>query len=810
MVIENWRKGMLKNYLKISLRKMAQQKLYTFINVGGLALGIALFLLITTYVNREMSYDNFHKDKENIYRVYRIEDEPSGRANSAATPHALPKALQNDFPEIKNVVSIAASDDAEIRCGQMEFKERILFASPNFFDAFDFPFEVGNARQLQENINSIILTAPLAKKLFGNESPLGKTVIVHNQIPFTVSGILKDIPQNSSFQFDAFVSQEVMYHYIYPGEEKKWYSMGVETFVELPTEVSPDYLRSRLPQLLDKYLPDFMKGRLQLDLQPLKDIHTDISIESYLFPPVSKTSLLIFFLIACTILCIASFNFINLVSAKQSERDKEIGVRKVVGASHIQLAYQFLAESVLMTLIATALGLVLLEIILPYFNTYIQLPLSSNLFNHPSFFAVAFFFAISLGLINGLYPALLLSANRPAVILRKENRNLFGRIRSRHLLVTIQFGITIALIFGVISIYDQVSFMKNHDLGFLSENLVAIPTDTNPTQTPDDEKIELYTEIVQNEGENHGIVSAAFSENVPGSYYPNQFSIIPEGGQDADKKEMVITRSVNQDFLNTYQMKVVEGRNFLNTMSTDHDQAAIINETAAKMLGWENPIGKRFHFAFDPNPFTVIGVVNDFHFRSLQNRIEPLVFIECWGLKHFVTARIRSNDVQKSIAYLKQEWTKLMPAFPFEYHFVKDMYRESYKAEERLLKAILTFSVIAIVLASLGLLGLTALTAVQRTKEIGIRKTLGASVANIAYLTSRDLMLWVIGANVIAQPVAYYLVTRWLRGFPFRIELTWWMFLLSGGAALLIALLTVSSHAIKAAIANPVESLRYE
>ncbi len=801
---------MLKNYLKISLRKMAQQKLYSFINVGGLALGIALFLLIGVYVNREMSYDNFHKAKENIYRVCRIEDEPSGRLCSATTPNALPKALQNDFPEIKNVVSIVAAGDAEVKAGENKFQEKILFASPNFFDMFDFQFEIGNYKQLNENINSIILTSQLAKKLFGNESPLGKTVTVHGQFPFTVSGILNNIPQNSSFQFDAFVSKEFIYRYILPDEEKKWYSMGVETFVEVSPKLSPENLKSQFPRFLDKYISDYLKGRLELDLQPLRDIHTNTSVESYLFPPVSKTSLLIFLLIACTILGIASINFINMVSARQSERDKEVGVRKVVGANRGQLAYQFLTESILMTSIATVLGFVLLEFILPYFNNYIQPPLSSNLFNHPTFLAAAFLFALLLGLINGLYPAVLLSANKPAAILRKENKSLFGGIRLRYLLITFQFGITIALIFGVISIYAQISFMKNHNLGFLSENLIAIPTDTNPTESPDNEKIRLFTEIVQNDGQNHGIISAAFSENVPGSNYPNEFGIIPEGGKDADKKEMVITRSVNQDFFNTYQMKIVEGRNFLNTMSTDHDQAAIINETAAKILGWKNPIGKRFNFAFDPNLFTVIGVVNDFHFRSLQNKIEPLIFIECWGKKNFVTARVRSNDIQKSIAYLKQEWNRIMPAFPFEYHFVGDMYRESYKAEERLLNTILTFAVIAIVLASLGLLGLTALTAVRRTKEIGIRKTLGASVANIVFLMSRELMFWVIVANIVAQPVAYYFVIRWLRNFPYRIELAWWMFVLSGGAALLIALTTVSFRAIKAATANPVESLRYE
>jgi putative ABC transport system permease protein len=273
---------------------------------------------------------------------------------------------------------------------------------------------------------------------------------------------------------------------------------------------------------------------------------------------------------------------------------------------------------------------------------------------------------------------------------------------------------------------------------------------------------------------------------------------------------MVITRAVDQDFLNTYQMNIVEGRNFLKTMSTDRNQAAIINETAARMLGWKNPVGKQFHFAFDSKVFTVIGVINDFHFRSLQNKIEPLVFIECWGHKNFITARIHSKDIQGSIAYLQQAWTNLMPAFPFEYHFVQDMYRESYKAEEQLLKAILTFAAIAIILASLGLLGLAAMATVRRTKEIGIRKTLGASVANIVGIMSRELMLWIIAANIIAQPIVYYFVVRWLQNYPYRMELTIWPFFLSGLLALLIALMTVSWQVIRAATANPIESLRYE
>ena len=569
---------MLKNHLKIALRKLVQQKFYTIINIGGLALGIACFFLISMYVYRELNYDNFQKDKKNIYRVYRIEDDPSGKVSSAFVPNALPKTLKNDYPDLKNIVSIVSLSDEEINVGKNKFQEKILFASPNFFDMFNFQFQIGNYKQLNENINSIIITKQLANKLFGNKSPLGKAVTVHGQFHFIVAGILRNIPENSSFQFDAFISKDVMYKYILPEEEKKWYSMGIETFIEFnPAKLTPQYLQSQFPNFLNKYLPDYLKGRLQLGLQPLNDIHTNTDIQSDYFPPVSKTSLLVFLLIACTILTIASFNFINLVSAKQFEREKEVGVRKVVGAKRIQLVYQFLTESILMTSVSALLGFVLLEFLLPYFNNYIQPSLSLNIFEHSLYVLIAVLFVLTLGFMNGIYPALFLSKDKPAAILRKENKKLFGKINLRY------------------------SFMKNNKLGFLSENLIAINTNTNPTEKPDDKKINLFTEIINNHGKSNGIVSAAFSENVPGSYFPNQFSVIAEGKSDIDKKEMVITRNVNEDFFNTYKMKIVEGRNFSKNMQTDYDQAAIINETAAKIFGWENPIGKKFKFAFDKN-----------------------------------------------------------------------------------------------------------------------------------------------------------------------------------------------------------------
>ena len=801
---------MLKNYLKIALRKIEQKKLHSFINIVGLALGISLFLLIGTYVNREMHYDNFHKDKNNIYRIYRVENEPAGKVYSSSTPNALPNALRTDYPSLKNVVNILATREDEIKVGKSQFKEKFFFASPNFFDMFDFPLEIGSYKQLNENINSIILTKGLAKKLFGDKPALGQIVTVHGQFNLIVAGILKDTPSNSSFQFDAFVSNELVYKYLLPGEKNKWYSMGVETFVEFSPELTPQYLNSQFPVLLDKYLPDFLKGRMELGLQPLEDIHTNTEIQSYIFPTVSERTLLLFFLIACFILGIASINFINISLAGYSERKKEIGMRKIVGAKRGQLILQFLSESVLMTFFALVLGYILLDFLLPYFNEYVHPQLKRGMFEQLPFFVFAILFGLLLGIITGIYPALFLTTDRPASILRKEYKNFFGKIRLRYLLVAVQFGITIALIFSIITISGQISYMKHYNLGFLSENLIAIPTTTNPSKNADQNKINLFTNIIQDNGKSYGIISATFSENVPGANFPNKFEVIPNGASEKDKIAMVVTRNVNEEFLNTYKMKIVKGRNFSKKMATDRLNSVIINESAAKSFGWKDPIGKQFKFTFYPSPITVIGVVNNFHFRSLQNKIEPLIITEAGGHINFITARINSKNIQNSITYLKHEWTKIFPTIPFEYHFIKDMYSESYKVEEQLLEAVATFALFAVILALLGLLGLSSITALQRTKEIGIRKTLGASVSNIVFLISKEFMLWILAANIIAQPAAVYFIGNWLQNFPYRIDIGWWIFVSSGLIALIFALATVSFQAIKAATTNPVESLRYE
>jgi putative ABC transport system permease protein len=801
---------MFKYHLTLALRKMLRDKFYSFINIGGLAVGMAAFLLIAVYINHEMRYDRFHKKCGNIYRVYRIENEPSGKVSSANTPHALPKAMANDYPDLVNVVSIIMAQKMGIRSEDRVFQEKILVASPNFFDTFDFPFIMGSPSKLSENIQSILITKRLAEKLFGRDSPMGKTITVENQIELIVAGVIEDVPTTSSFQFDAFVSNDLVYKTMMPDEEAKWYSMGVETFVEFPPGLTPAALQARLPEFLKKYLPHYLQGRLGLGLQPLKDVHNDTRIVSYAFPAVSKSMLGLLFLVACAILGIASINFVNLATARYTERQKEIGIRKVVGADRPRLIQQFLGESILLTFCALIVGFALAQWMLPRFNGYVHRQLTFDFFKNGILLALTLGFGLLVGILNGLYPALLLSGHKPVSILKMERNKLFNRMHMRHILITLQFGVTIGLIFCVIIINGQIAFMKHHNLGFLSDNLIAIPTDTRPTENADRRKIELFTEILQNQGTGHGIISAAYSENVPGSYFPNQFSVIPEHGSNDDRIEMVVTRSLNEYFFRTYRMDIAQGRNFSKTFSTDANEGAVINETAAKMFGWKNPVGKRFRFAFSDQLFTVIGMIRDIHFRSLQNKIEPLVFIQCWGRPNFVTARIQSGKIRESLDFLKQEWQKVLPSFPFEYHFDEDLYRDSYKEEERILGIISTFSALAIGLASTGLLGLSVLIAAQRTKEIGIRKTLGASMSNIFLMLSKDFTGWIVLANVVAWPIAYYAMTKWLQYFAYRIDLTIWPFLLSGLLALLIALLTVGWQVIRAATANPVETLRYE
>jgi putative ABC transport system permease protein len=485
-------------------------------------------------------------------------------------------------------------------------------------------------------------------------------------------------------------------------------------------------------------------------------------------------------------------------------------MRKVLGAQRIQLIKQFLGESILLSFLALIMGIALAELFLPDFNALAGKKLVLDYHNSGVTLLGLLGLGLFVGIFSGSYPAFYLSAYRPAEVLKGQRKASSGKVTFRRMLVIAQFSISILLIICELVITQQLRYMKNHELGFNPENVVVIPTNTTELTDPL-RKIEAYVNAIHAQKEGIGILSTAISENVPGHYFQNKFGVIPENWEGQGSLEMVVT-SMDENFLATYQMQLVEGRNFSREFSTDKNDAVLLNEMAVKRMGWDTALGKQFKYVHGDGPFTVIGVVKDIHFKSLQNKIEPLIYrfaTEKYQMG-FLSVRIRPENITEALPFLREQWQYIVPDVPFEYFFLADKFAQSYQEEEKVVEIIGLFSLLAILLACLGLLGLAALTVTQRTKEIGIRKVLGASVFNIVLLVSKQFVKLVLLANIIAWPIAYFVMKDWLQNYPYRINVGVSFFLLGGVLALLIALLTVSFQAIKAALANPVEALRYE
>jgi putative ABC transport system permease protein len=797
---------MLKNYIKISLRNLFKYKISSFINISGLAVGIACFILIFSFFHNEITYDTFNKNAKDIYRIYRIEKTPQGIEKEARTPDPLAAALRNDFPSL-NAVSLSRGVEFPVTIGGKAFKEKISEADPGIFSFFTFPFLEGNPKTALNDPSSVVLTEELAEKYFGNEDAMGKTIILFNSFPLTVSGIIKKIPSNSSIQLNIVVSTGFRKHFL-PGYHEQWTSSGRYTFVKCPDKFSEAELKSILPVIKEKYLPDFLKDRTNFDIQPLTSIHLRPDILEGIVPPVSELYLYALLAIALSIILIACINFMNLTASRSIDRLKEINVRKVLGSKKSQLVLQFLSESVLLSFIALLIGATLAEIFLPEFNRITGKDL--EIFNFAVFnIAGLCSLGLLIGVMSGLYPAFLLSSSG-AMEAAKYKKVPGGSINIfRKVFLTTQFAISIILITCILVVGKQIHFMKNFNLGFNKENILVIPLNNGSGSVSSEAG--TYAAMIKENKQNAGITAAAISEHTPGYYYNNEFGIIPEGSDKSQSTTMVVT-SVDENFFETYQIPFIEGRNFSNEFGTDKSDAVLINETALRKIGWESAVGKTITFAHGGGPYKIIGVVKDIHFKSLQNKIEPLVirYTQEAQWQNFLSLRINSANIPHAINYLKEEWQKIIPGGQFEYFFIDDKYDEAYKAEERTAEIVGAFSFIAIMLASLGLLGLTIMTITQKTKEIGIRKALGASVKNIFVLISKQFVKIILVATIIAVPVEYFLMSRWLMDYPYRVKLDISFLLLGGLIVLLLALFTISFQVIKAATANPVNSLKYE
>jgi putative ABC transport system permease protein len=797
---------MLRNYFKVALRNILRSKVYSFINIIGLSVGIAGFALIFSYVYNEMNYDSFHKNADRIYRIYTEGRSPNGEVYDARTPDPLPKALRNDYPGLSKVVRLFRNQFWVTR-DDKAFKELVFGSDPSFFDVFNFRLLNGDRRSVLDNPNSVVITKEFAEKIFGNDDPMGKVLKINN-FDFIVTGVLDDFPVNSSIKFDILIPAKIRNNFD-PGFEDKWYSSGTYTFVELSGEISPNELQNQLTQILNKYMPGFLKGRATLGIEPLKDVHLDSRITEDIIPPVSRSFLYILLGVAVSILLISSINFMNISISRYTERAKEIGMRKVLGANRSQLVKQFMCESVLMSLASLIIGVGLAELFLGRFNvlTGKEIELSPFL-TFPNVFVVIGF-GIVVGLISGSYPAFFLSSFTPVQVLAKQSS---GNKKSnvRNVLVVSQFAIAVMLMTGFLLIDRQVNFMVNYDMGFQPKDIVAISVE-DESRRGQMVNINAFMNSINTDKAATGITSLCISENIPGYYFSNDFGVVPIGA-DGKKPLQMIVSSVDENFLDTYRATLTEGRNFSPLDVSDKTDVVILNETAARRLGWTDAVGKEIRYVHEDHPLTVIGVAKDINISSLQDPVQPVIFRYAAGdyERHFISVRIDPSRSAAALSSLKSKWKEIFPDWPFEYFFVLDKYRESYQSQQNLEDIIGIFSSLAIVLACLGLFGLASLKVTQRTKEIGIRKVLGATIPGILSMFTQEFLILIVTANVIAVPVSYFVLNTWLQDFAYRTNIGVDIFIITAAMTLLIAFIAISFQAIKAATANPVESLRYE
>jgi len=791
---------MFKNYLKLAFRNIVRHKGYSFINIAGLAVGMACCILILLWVQDELGYDRFHKNLDNLYRVIREEHDTAEKGKSALTPPPLANALKQEFPGITHATRFGAWGRWLVKYGEKKFYEPgYECADPDFFAMFSFPFVRGNPKEALTDMYSVVITEEIAGKYFGNEDPLGKTLNINKQFDVKVTGVVKNIPGNSSLKFDLISPFKMQLKEIFAEKiDNNWGFNSFNTYVMLNNEGSMGEPAPKAAGIFKKHNKEDNEKAI---FQPLKEIHLYSNVKHDIKGVGDIKYVTIFSLLALFVLVIACINFMNLTTARSAKRAKEVGLRKVVGARRSQLIKQFFGESIILTFLALLFALILVELFLPAFNNLsgknLSLESSSNMVIYLGFIGIA----ILTGVLSGSYPALLLSSFRPVRVLKGvPHERKKGRLPLlRRVLVVTQFALSIGLVIGTAVIYKQLHFIRNKDLGYNKEHIVYIRMSENVIP----KYYSIKKEFLRNSDVFNVTASLALPTNIgnsPGS---------PEWeGKKPGNKMQIKADFVDYDYIETFKIKMAQGRSFSRKFPTDAKTAYIVNEEAVRRMGLESPVGKGF--SFWNRKGNIIGVMKDFHFRPLHKEIQPIVFKIFPDWFRHIYIRIKPGNVHAALDSLKKTWYKLNPDYPFEYHFLDDAFDNLYRAEERMGTLTNYFTFLGIFIACMGLFGLVSFMAEQRTKEIGVRKVLGASVPGIILLLSKEFTRLVLVANIISWPIAYYTMNRWLQNFAYRTGIGLWLFVFSAGLALVIALLTVSYQSIKAAVANPVEALRYE
>lgn len=798
---------MLKNYMKIAFVNLKKHKAFSFINIIGLAIGIACCILITTYVFHELSYDRYHEKADRIFRL-RSDLKISGdHLKIPKSSFPMGEYLVENYPEVLNMVRFRGPMRLPVRDREnLYYLDRFFFADNSVFEIFDFPLVKGNPQTALKAASTCVITEDTAKKYFGSEDPIGKVLNVNSNWDLTVTGVVKNIPQNSHFGFDMLCSLET-YAQENTRDMQQWLSLNNYTYILLQEGYDYKLLEQKFPEMIEKNVGrilKYVKGEYLLTLQPLARIHLHSNLMQEIAGNGSIVYIYIFSVIAIFILAIACINFMNLSTARSSNRAREVGLRKVLGANRKKIIGQFLAESIFTSLISLVMALFLFELALPLFRSLSGVELSINYTANPWLIPSLIGLAVFVGLIAGSYPAFFLSSFQPVRVLKGLFKSGTGNSRFRSMLVIVQFAISVALIIGTIIVFNQLNYMKNKRLGFRKEQVVVIPIS-------DESTLDSLRPIREEISRHNGILSIAASSHVPGqTTYYNPF--IPEGFS-LDEMKYMGRLYIDHEFIPTMGIEMAAGRNFSPDLQTDHEHSCIINEAAVKKFGWDNPVGKTIRELIQSGKMvekTVIGVVRDFHFESLHKQIAPLFIGYTSHAINSLSVRIKSEDIPKTIAFLKDKIEQFDPDRPFEYAFLDESFDAQYRAEEKLGRIFSYFSILAIFIACLGLFGLASFTTERRTKEIGIRKVLGATVLGIVVLLSKEFTKWVLIANAIAWPIAYYSLNKWLQSFAYRTHITVLTFIFAAGISFMIALLTVIYQALRAATANPVKSLRYE
>ncbi len=790
-----WRMVMFKNYFKIAVRNLMRNRFYSFVNIFGLAFGMAITILIALYVQYELSFDRYHKNAD---RIYRVAFTNSQQDEFAVTHAPLAPVLRREFPEVESAARILIHHNATVIHNQKRYtEENFYFAEPELFEIFSIEFKKGDPENVFKYLNSVLISERIAEKYFGNEDPLGKFITRSSSTRFMVTGIYANFPENSHFTMDFIAPFELIKGNLDSDWENWRYTY---TYVLLRKGTHPGELEKKFPSVIDRYKYSGVQiGESSKDtyfLQQLTKIHLSSHLNGEINPNSDIKYIFALTSFALLLLIIVCINYINLVTAGSSERSREVGIRKVVGARKSQLVKQFFGESVLLTLFAALLSIIIVISILPSFNRLVERDLDLN--GPFLFFLASLIFCV--GLFSGIYPALFMSSFKPVEIIGKKFRSSAKGQILRNILFTFQFAVFTIFLISNFVIKDQIHYLFHTDVGYGKEQIVTI-------RIRDRSVWDRVETIKTGLKENPEILMVSAS-----SQLPNYFRWYSDLGFPGDENERPIKTNsgqVDYDFVDLYGIKIIEGRNFSREFPSDAQGAFLVNETLVKALGWENPVGREL-IHFGGTVGKIVGIMRDFNYQPLHNPIGPLYFFMRHTEIQYISVKINTARIPETLAFIENKMAEFSPGYPFEYSFFDDVFRRTYHTEQKMGDIIAILMGIVLIVTCLGLLGLAVFITEQKTKEIGIRKVLGAGTPRIIVLLSKDFMKWIVIANAIAWPAAYFAMTKWLQNFAYRIDIAPLIFILSALITLFIASLTVSFRVVKIARANPVESLRYE